>query len=199
LLIGEVEALVYKEFKKTSEGKYETEGAHVLDNKISKAKENLDVVNRQLKRKRISFLAMSEGYSMMSDGAQIMSKMTYPILFLKNEGLPDSLIRMEIADNPQNNSPYNFIFITSDFTNALAASAENLNTMYIHQTDSIRGEFSDKIQNILYHTAIQFGDCDIITKRHTIKILGMWEGKNQSDWSDNKVQFTMEYNFVNQQ
>lgn len=191
LLLGEVEALVDKEFKKTSDGKYDTDGAHVLESKVTKAKENLDVVNRQLKRKRISFLAMSEIYSMMSDGAQNMLQTTYPILFLKNEGLPDALIRMEIKDNLQNNSPHNYIFMTSDFTNALAASAENLNTMYFHQTDSIRGEFADKIQKILYHTAIQFGECDIMMPDSAIRLLGMWEGKNQSDWSDNIVQITI--------
>jgi hypothetical protein len=187
-VIGEVKSLVSKEFKKTSDGKYDIEGAYVLENKVTKTKENLNVINRQLKKKRISFLAMNEGYSMMNDAAQIMSKLTYPTLFLQNEGLPDSLIRMEIADNLQNDSPYNYIFMTSDFTNALAASAENLNTMYFHQTDSIRGEFADKIQNILYHTAIQFGECDVKMPDAAIKLVGMWEGKNQSDWSDNILQ-----------
>jgi hypothetical protein len=191
--IDNIQKLIEEQFKKAKDGQYESAGARILEKKLTTEKQKVESVDRGLKRKRLSFVGLNELYSMLLDGAQTMSNLEYPSLYLKNNGLPDSLIRMEIAHNLGNSSPSNHIFLSTDFASSQAGSAENLNSMYFHHLSSVTDKTMQGFENIMYNSAIQFNDCDITIQsknvKRTMRLIGMWEGKNQSDWSANSVQY----------
>lgn len=84
--------------------------------------------------------------------------------------------------------------MTSDLTNALAASAENLNSLYVQSTNSLINNPNPHMQfeNLVYQCAIHFGECIFYKikcdgSKEGKKIEGIWEGKNISEWSNNIV------------
>ena len=93
------------------------------------------------------------------------------------------------------------VFVTCDLMNALAASAEGLNTLYISRLSQMSDTLADgnaldaysTLAKLLLCTAIQFGECDCVIKAkksaRELTLAGMWPGKNISDWiSDTVIQ-----------
>ena len=95
---------------------------------------------------------------MLSDGSNVFPDIEFPSKFFNSGGnkIADSLIRMEIAKNISNQIELTYIFVTSDFTNALTASAENINSLYIRPTGILINDTIKQFENLLYQCAIRF-------------------------------------------
>ncbi len=95
-----------------------------------------------------------------------------------------------------------YVFLTCDKMNALAATAENLDTFYISRPENItdlliEGRRSGdldyrKLSSLLVNTAIHYGECqiEVIPERGTpvkFRIRGNWVGKTTNDWKNESV------------
>jgi hypothetical protein len=152
------------------------------------------------KEKRIAFNSMAEIHKMISDGATFSHKIDYSLLreFTKvaGQGFADAFIRMEISryhigdvnSNPTRINPV--IFLTCDLMNAMAGTAEGLNCIYIHRSNTIREDYND-LASLIYHSSIQFDECYFTVNRdQTIKkyrAQSMWSGKGVDDWKNDLV------------
>jgi hypothetical protein len=86
----------------------------------------------------------------------------------------------------------NGILLTCDIMNSLAAVSENINTFYIlrRETPELRISSPSLFANLVYNTAIQFGECTCQIEYHqeeTFKVTGMWKGKTTYDWLTDKL------------
>jgi len=84
------------------------------------------------------------------------------------------------------------IFLTCDIMNSLVAVSENINTLYIlrREPDKLYVPSSKDFTNLVYNTAIQFGECTCHIKYfqdEKFRIIGMWEGKTTYDWLTDRL------------
>jgi hypothetical protein len=109
--------------------------------------------------------------------------------------IADSLIMMEIAKNIQTASSHSYIFLTNDLTNAMATSAENINSLYIQSVGSLINDPYKQFNNLLYQCAIYFDECFFYKiksdgSKKGKRIEGMWSGKNTSEWSNKILRYS---------
>ena len=97
--------------------------------------------------------------------------------------------------------PRTCIFITADKMNALASTADNLDTFYISRDDDVRevSMTSERgtphilnFATLVVNTALHFGESEIHLvskdgKSNTVKIFGDWGGKSANDWQNENV------------
>jgi hypothetical protein len=131
---------------------------------------------------------------MLNDGSYVFEDIEFPSAYFNKGGskIADSLIRMEIAKNIGKVNSFNYIFLTSDLTNALAASAENINSLYVLPMGPLLNDSTKQFENLLYQCAIYFGQCIFQriksdNSREVKKIEGIWSGKDISQWSNNII------------
>jgi hypothetical protein len=163
---------------------------------INRQKRETESLNRQLIKKRNAFFALNEAYSMIEDGAYVLPHLEYPIIdYLRgyNSLISDSLIRLELSTNLKDN-PTSYFFLSSDFTNAITASAEGINSIYLYpNTLSIIENVQTILNNLIYFTTIEYGNCEVESTlqgdKNTIKFYGIWNGKNFFDWKENNIQY----------
>lgn len=166
-----------------------------IENKFNRSPE-------RSKEKRIAYNSMGELHKIISDGGLFSSKIDYSLLRefsnVAGKKFADSFIRMEISkyhiDDYSSPSKYSFqhpiTFFTCDEMNAMAGSAEGLNCVYFYRSNRLRKKNLD-IASIVYHTAIQFADCNFSIKtaksEKYFEVKGIWEGKSPSDWKMDSI------------
>jgi hypothetical protein len=98
---------------------------------------------------------------MLNDGGLVFQDIEFPSEYYIQGGskIADSLIMMEIAKNIQTASSHSYIFLTNDLTNAIATSAENINSLYIQSVGSLINDPYKQFNNLLYQCVIYFGEC----------------------------------------
>jgi hypothetical protein len=159
------------------------------------------------KETRISFQTMKEILSIRKDGASILPNLNMSLLHsftpLAGRGFADTWIRREISDYlsqinqqivPASTLRSNVAFVTSDIMNALAATAEDISTFYVFRLQTEKREFNifySSLPDLIFNTAIQFGECDFIVrikgKNDKYKVVGMWSGKTVHDWQNENI------------
>lgn len=171
-----------------------------VENKYNRASDP-----KKSKEKRIAFSSMAELQKIISDGGLFSSKIDYSLLReftnIAGRGFADSWIRMEISQyhihhsEATSNFPSHtyftpIVFLTCDLMNALAGTAEGLNCVYFHRSSNLINTNLD-IASIVYHTAIQFGECSFskstTSESKMFVVKGIWDGKTPDDWKNDLI------------
>ena len=121
------------------------------------------------------------------------------------EGVADTWIRKEITNNiadlrattivtkniPETSAE---LFLTCDLMNALAAVAEDINTVYFYRIEDEDHRLKpdhESLALLVVNTAIQFDECECSIaspqKKLTKKYCASWPGKSGLDWQDSFV------------
>lgn len=152
---------------------------------------------------------MGEILSMKNDGAIILSNADMSLIrsFTSEaaKGNADAWIRKEISNCKHDlvkdavqrdklSRVSNFAFLTCDLMNSLAATAEDLNTIYFYRLeDKIRPSniSYEKLTPLVFNTAVHFEECDITLRgkeyEERFRCTGTWSGKSVYDWQNNHI------------
>lgn len=153
--------------------------------------------NKAVKRK--TFLSYVELMELKNFGAKPMRELERETLidFSSIAGAihTDALIRREIKDAQKKDfdsgTTNDYTLITSDMVNSLSAIAEGINTIYISKIPKwdqrIREAKILQICKLIISTAALFEKISISGNSKKIEIIGIWEGKNNSDWFEQRV------------
>jgi hypothetical protein len=158
------------------------------------------------KERRISFQTIGEILSIKNSGGGILPLTDMSLLQsfvpVSGQGYADAWIRREIASasplvqvKPNEMQQSNIVFLTCDLMNALAAVAEDLNTMYFYRSEKdtigLGPDPYEVFAKLIINTAIHFGECILSlkgdTKQEKSKVVGTWKGKSVDDWYKNFV------------
>jgi hypothetical protein len=157
------------------------------------------------KAKREAFLTMSEILSIKHGGGDILENVDLSLLqsFAPNAGtgFADAWIRREILSNHglnteqgQSGTTSSKIFLTCDHIGAMAAVAENINTLYfyrIEDDDKKPKPIGNQLGLLIVNTAIQLNKCSCVLSSQQKSIAkdycGMWPGKSAFEWENNFV------------
>lgn len=158
-----------------------------------------DSGNKKAIEKRKTFLGYAELMELKNFGAQPMKELEKDTLIgfsaLSGTTHTDALIRREIAEakllNSRSQTINDFTLITSDMVNSLSAIAEGINTIYVSKIpeweDNIRKGKILQISKLLITTAVLFEKITISNNVKKFTIEGIWEGKNNSDWFEQRI------------
>jgi hypothetical protein len=147
---------------------------------------NIGSLLSDFKDKRIGLQGLAEIYNIIKKGGILASSLDRVLDYIASDSKPiyDYLIRLEILQSTNQNK-HNYIFMTNDVTNAAVASVEGLSSIYVSYNEL---EYStDKLGDLIYQTAIQFNQCDFISKGQTTRFYGWWTGKVHSDWINESI------------
>ena len=165
-----------------------------------------DSGNKKLIDKRKTFLGYAELMELKNFGSQPMKELEQETLIgfsgISGTTHTDALIRREISEaklNDKNSQIINdYTLITSDMVNSLSAIAEGINTIYVSKIpnweNNIRKGNIFQIARLLITTSSLFEKITLSNGSKKFDIEGMWEGKNNSDWFDQKVFVTSNNN-----
>jgi hypothetical protein len=148
---------------------------------------------------------MSEILSIKHGGGDILENVDLSLLqsFAPNAGtgFADAWIRREILSNHglnteqgQSGTTSSKIFLTCDHIGAMAAVAENINTLYfyrIEDDDKKPKPIGNQLGLLIVNTAIQLNKCSCVLSSQQKSIAkdycGMWPGKSAFEWENNFV------------
>ena len=162
-----------------------------------KLKEKNEQIEEQLRLKRLRFQAVGEIGEMMRDGASIIPYNDNLLKSFPNasgSSFADTWIRMEIEEyvSQVRASGNDIIFLTSDLLSSLMAVAQNINTIYIYNTNNIR-EHNKDINKLVYSACVFFGECKVVIKSNQTEkerkfiLKSVWAGKSTEEWANRKV------------
>jgi hypothetical protein len=174
--------------------------------------EKKDAYKESEKRKgierRAAFQSMGEILSMKNDGGRLLPNADMSLIrsFKPESGKSnaDALIRREISDCKDNlvtntvqqdkvSRASNLAFLTCDLMNSLAATAEDLNTIYFYRLeDKIQRNISYVgLTTLFFNTAVHFEDCDLTVRgrefEYQYRCTGAWSGKSVYDWQNSHI------------
>ena len=164
-----------------------------------KANESKD---KKLLQKRKTFLGYVELMELKNHGAEPMRELDRETLFdfsnISGTANTDVLIRREIKDAKRRDREVEtdnaYTLITSDMVNSLSAIAEGIDTIYISKipdwNKKIRKGDLSQITKFLITSAVLSEKISINSSSGNFEILGMWDGKNNTDWFEQRVLLT---------
>ena len=164
-----------------------------------KANESKD---KKLLQKRKTFLGYVELMELKNHGAEPMRELDRETLFdfsnISGTANTDVLIRREIKDAKRRDREIEidnaYTLITSDMVNSLSAIAEGIDTIYISKipdwNKKIRKGDLSQITKFLITSAVLSEKISINSSSGNFEILGMWDGKNNTDWFEQRVLLT---------
>lgn len=161
-----------------------------------KANESKD---KKLLQKRKTFLGYVELMDLKNHGAQPMRELDRETLFdfsnISGTANTDVLIRREIKDAKLRDKEIeidnDYTLITSDMVNSLSAIVEGIDTIYISKipdwNKKIRKGDLSQITKFLITSAVLSEKISINSSSGNFEILGMWDGKNNTDWFEQRI------------
>ncbi len=158
-----------------------------IEDKYNRAKE-------KDRDRRLMIYALTEVQALKALGALIS---TFPLAssfladFRRAEGghHADAFIRREIMES---RDPYLTVFVTRDLMNAMAASAEGMDSLYFAVADpdtSTISISSEQLVDAVIEAAITFSEIEIYDAdaKSSIMLEGMWSGKTNIDWFESRL------------
>lgn len=151
-------------------------------------------------RKRMAYDALGD---ILHLNYQMLPRMKPDIISkfsdIAGKGFADSLIRFEVEEfrlsptwkRPKPSTPHNILFLCCDLANALAASAEDLPTLYFAREPFDKKQINvpfDLLSDLLYIISVEFDSICLVLKskgkKEEMKISSMWSGKTAGQWRD---------------
>ena len=160
--------------------------------------------DRETRDKRIALYATREIMFLREHGAELLEPLDVSLLasFSEKAGtrFVDAWMRREIHNFIEEMIEYydEFILLTCDLMNALAAHAEGLRTCYFSRLDqeSCLIDNVAELANLIISASIIFGKVrmDVYLKKDQLsysrQLEGMWSGKTPYHWSNDCLRIT---------